>query len=111
MPGTTDRARALTTLFRARKRILIEQDSDTDGVEEAMNTNLEITSAILSRRTLKRPNRYRNNGFNADHHFRDWINEQKYRVFTHMTRTSFLFATPSPPPLPSVVDPDSQVRA
>ena len=91
MPGLTDRARALKSLYRARKRILIEEDSDTDGVEEAMTTNLELTSAILSRRTLKRPNRYRNNGFNADHQFREWITEQKYVVFTHMTRTSFMF--------------------
>jgi hypothetical protein len=109
MPGTTERAKALKSLYRTRKRILIEGDSDTDGVDEAMEVNLEMTAAILSRRSLKRPNTYRNNGFNADHHFQNWITEQKYVVFTHMTRASFLFATP--PPFISKHLTDKQVRA
>jgi hypothetical protein len=63
-----------------------------------METNLEYTAAILSRRTLKRPNRYRNKGFNADAHFQDWVTEQKYQTFTHMSRTSFLFVRLLPIP-------------
>ncbi len=93
MPGITDRALALRSLYRGRKRIIMQpEDSDTDAVAEEMETNLEYTSAILSRRTLKRPSTYRNKGFNADAHFQGWITEQKYQVFTHMSRTSFLFA-------------------
>ena len=92
MPGTTERALALRSLYHARKRIIMQpEDSDTDAVAEEMELNLEYTSAILSRRTLKRPSTYRNKGFNADAHFQDWITEQKYVVFTHMTRTSFMF--------------------
>ena len=95
MPGTTERALALRSLSRGRKRIIMQpEDSDTDAVAEEMEINLEYTSAILSRRTLKRPSTYRNKGFNADAHFQGWITEQKYQVFTHMSRTSFLFAPP-----------------
>jgi hypothetical protein len=92
MPGITERAIALRTLYRARKRILMHPiDSDTDAVDAEMETNLEFTATILSRRSLKRPSSYRNKGFNADAHFQGWITEQKYQVFTHMSRTSFLF--------------------
>jgi hypothetical protein len=71
---------------------LIDQaDSDTEAVDAEMEENLELEATILSRRTLKRPSTYRNKGFNADAHFQDWITEQKYVVFTHMTRTSFMF--------------------
>ena len=92
MPGITERAIALRTLYRARKRIIMHpNDSDTDAVDAEMETNLEFTATILSQRTLKRPTKYRNKGFNADAHFQDWITEQKYVVFTHMTRTSFMF--------------------
>jgi hypothetical protein len=94
MPGTTERARVLKQLWRSRKRILIEEDSDTDGVDEAMEANLALTSAILSRRQLKRPSTYRNKGFNADEMFQTWITDRRYQVFTHMNRESFL----SPPP-------------
>ncbi len=92
MPGITERAIALRTLYRARKRILLQPiDSDTDAVDDEMERNLEYTCTILSRRTLQRPAHYRNKGFNADAHFQGWITEQKYVVFTHMTRASFLF--------------------
>ena len=92
MPGLTDRAKNLRSLYHARKRILIDQaDSDTEAVDAEMEENLELEATILSRRTLKRPSTYRNKGFNADAHFQDWITEQKYVVFTHMTRTSFMF--------------------
>jgi hypothetical protein len=71
---------------------LIDQaDSDTEAVDAEMDSNLELEATILSRRTLKRPSTYRNKGFNADAHFQGWITEQKYVVFTHMTRTSFMF--------------------
>ena len=87
MPGITERAKALKALYRARKRILIEpEDSDTDAVDEEMQTNLEMTSAILSRRSLSRPTKYRNNGFNADVQFQAWITDNRYVVFVHMTR-------------------------
>ena len=87
MPGTTDRAKGLKALYRARKRILIEpEDSDTDAVDEEMQTNLEMTAAILSRRSLSRPTKYRNNGFNADVQFQAWITDNRYVVFVHMTR-------------------------
>ena len=90
MPGLTDRAKALRSLYHARKRILIDQaDSDTDVVDQEMAENLEFESVILSRRTLKRPSRYRNKNFNADVAFRSWINEERYQIFTHMSRSSF----------------------
>jgi hypothetical protein len=96
MPGTTDRAKGLKALYRARKRILIEpEDSDTDAVDEEMQTNLEMTAAILSRRCLSRPTKYRNNGFNADVQFQAWITDNRYVVFVHMTRDSFLYALKS----------------
>jgi hypothetical protein len=108
MPGTTERAKALQELYHGRKRILItEADSDTDIVEEEMAENLEVTAVILSRRHLKRPNRYRNKDFDADKAFHSWINDARYVVFTHMTRSSFdyvynmikddvVFVNPSP---------------
>lgn len=90
MPPETERAKALKSLYHARKKILIDgADSDSDVVDAEMEDNLELTSAILSRRHLKRPSTYRNKGFNADVAFQGWITEQRYVVFTHMTRTSF----------------------
>jgi hypothetical protein len=90
MPGKTDRARALNSLYKARKRILIDDpDFDTDVVDEEMAANLELTATILSQRCLKRPSTYRNKGVNADAAFHEWINDQRYVVFTHMTRSSF----------------------
>ena len=90
MPGKTERARALEDLYHARKRILIDDDdTDSDAVDEEMQANLELTATILSQRSLKRPSRYRNKGFNADLAFHEWLNDRRYVVFTHMTRASF----------------------
>ncbi len=90
MPPVTERAKMLKGLYHARKRILIDAvDSDSDVVDEEMSTNLEMTATILSRRHLKRPSTYRNKGFKADVAFREWITDQRYVVFTHMSRTSF----------------------
>jgi hypothetical protein len=90
MPGKTERARALEDLYHARKRILIDDDNtDSDAVDEEMQANLELTATILSQRSLKRPSRYRNKGFNADLAFHEWLNDRRYVVFTHMTRASF----------------------
>lgn len=92
MPGITDRARALKDLFHARKRILIDaNDSDSDVIRQEMDSNLEMTAAIMSRRHFKRPLKYRNKGFNADAKFHGWLTENRFVVFTHMTRTSFEF--------------------
>jgi hypothetical protein len=92
MPGITKRARSLRALYRARKRILIEEnDSDTDAVDEAMEENLEFTATIQSQRYLLRPSKYRNKNFDADKYFHEWINDSRYVVFTHMTRSSFEF--------------------
>lgn len=61
MPGKTERARALSELYHARKRILIDNaDSDTDGIDEAMGENLALTAHIMSTRHLRRPSAYRN---------------------------------------------------
>lgn len=91
MPGLTSRARDLRTLYRARKRILIEESSDTDAVDEKMAENIELTATILSRRYNERPSKYRNKNFDADKAFHEWINDTRYVVFTHMTRSSFEF--------------------
>jgi hypothetical protein len=78
MPGKTHRAKTLEALYHARKRILIDNDdSDTDFVDDEMAANLELTSAILAQRCLKRPSRYRNKGFNADQAFHEWITDQR----------------------------------
>ncbi len=96
MPGITERASTLRSLYRGRKRILFEPvDSDTDAVDEEMEQNLEFTSMILSKRTLRRPSKYRNKNFSADAAFHDWITDQKYVVFTHMNRESFLCDHPN----------------
>ena len=92
MPGITERAKALRTLYRARKRILIEEaDSDTDAEDEAMEENLAFTAVLLSRRYIKRPSNYRNKDFDADKAFHAWLTDTNYVVFTHMTRSSFEF--------------------
>ena len=92
MPGKTERARALSELYHARKRILIDNaDSDTDGIDEAMGENLALTAHIMSTRHLRRPSAYRNKGHNADATFHKWITDARYVSHTHMTRASFEF--------------------
>ena len=46
MPDKSSRAQALDELYHMRKRILIEGDSDSDAVEEAMEENLALNLAI-----------------------------------------------------------------
>jgi hypothetical protein len=102
MPGTTERAKALHALSRARKRILTEAvDSGTDEVDDEMEENLQLTMAIQSRRHMKRPSKYRNKGFDADRSFQDWLTDGRYQTFTHMNRESFL--SPPLPPLPPLL--------
>lgn len=89
MPGKTDRARALESLSHMRKRILIHgDDSDSDGIDEAMKENIELTVAIQSRRYFERPIEYRNKGVDANDAFQEWINDRRIVVYTHMSRRS-----------------------
>ncbi len=92
MPRLSERAKALNTLYHARKRILIDNsDSDSANVDEEMADNLEITAFLLSQRYLKRPSHYRNKEFDADTAFHEWLTEARYVAFTHMTSISFEF--------------------
>jgi hypothetical protein len=92
MPGRYDRAKALTEHYHARKRTPIDDsNSDTDDVEEEVLENVGSAAIIVSKRNSKRPCSYRNKGFDADKTFRNWINDARYLLYTHMTRSSFEF--------------------
>jgi hypothetical protein len=106
MPGRYDHAKALTEHYHARKRIHIDNsnlgtrkripidnsNSDTDDVEEELEENVGSAAIIVSTRiSKKRPGNYRNKGIDADETFRNWINDSRYLLYTHMTRSSFEF--------------------
>jgi hypothetical protein len=74
-----------------RKKILIEGDSDSDAVDDAMKENLDLTLKIMSVRYFDRPCEYRNKGYNADLAFQDWLTDRRVVVFTHTSRRSMDF--------------------
>ena len=88
MPRKSDRAKALDSLRRMRKRILSYGDSDSDCVDEAMKENIELTAVITGCRYLNRPIQYRNKDHDADQEFQEWVNDRRILVFTHMSRRS-----------------------
>ena len=91
MPDKSSRAQALDELYHMRKRILIEGDSDSDAVEEAMEENLALNLAIQQCRYFERPLEYRNKSYNADTVFQEWLSERRILTFTHMSRRSYEF--------------------
>ena len=74
-----------------RKRILIDGDSDSDVVDEAMAENLEMTAFVLKHRYFSRPKTYRNKGYDAEAAFQTWITDRRIAVFTHMSKSSSEF--------------------
>lgn len=91
MPTKSGRAQALSELYHMRKKILIEGDSDSDGIHEAMQENLDLTLSIQKTRYFERLPEYRNKDYNADAVFQEWLTDTRILVFTHMSRRSFEF--------------------
>ena len=56
-----------------RKKILIEGDSDSDVIHEAMQENLDLTLSIQKVRYFERAPEYRNKDYNADAVFQEWL--------------------------------------